>query len=397
MTIRPVSLVILTAVLCSPLWAWRTVGDDAVLKQQYQAFVDKAMAEADKCLTAQPADLARARFFLLAVADLCVPAGGYDPKVPEATVTAYKTVVARGWATDVPDEATFTAMLRANEEKLDQAYINAFSIADSADTYTVKTVAEEFAKAASKYPAALALCLEIAGKSIAPEAYMKYGFEGDARQIAREAQGTMANLFGGPDTIQAMCKETFVPNALEEGKQELARAASTNDPDMLKMYAKFAQEYVDFIAWADPENAGGKELAAQTQAVRDRAKKIYEAQIAASRVPPNRYTGGDAEALRQQMKAVFKFEMPHTVLRIVITSPQWEEKPHVWTGYNAVDVGWYKLIDGAVVIKRTGDGTCWVHPVTFGRRWLGHGDDYGDLVVYGWADNYQILPEWVNK
>jgi hypothetical protein len=94
---------------------------------------------------------------------------------------------------------------------------------------------------------------------------------------------------------------------------------------------------------------------------------------------------------------LFKFEMPHTVLRIVITSPQWEEKPHVWTGYNAVDVGWYKLIDGAVVIKRTGDGTCWVHPVTFGRRWLGHGDDYGDLVVYGWADNYQILPEWVNK
>lgn len=58
-----------------------------------------------------------------------------------------------------------------------------------------------------------------------------------------------------------------------------------------------------------------------------------------------------------------------------------------------MDVGWYKLIEGAVLCKYA-DGTFWVHPVTYGKRWTGQGDNYGDLEVRGWSDQYQVLPAY---
>jgi hypothetical protein len=394
---------VLAALLCAPLYAWRTSGDPDVLKEHYLTNVQKAMAEAQKCLTPEEgkqADVSKARFYLLAVCDLCVPSGGHDPKVPEDTIAAYKALCLKAWPEgQIPTEKDFDAAVKAYSEKLDGAYINAFYIADNADTYTVRTVSVEFAKGESKRDAALPVAIEFAGKSIPPEAFTKYFYGGKEGSEAVQLQGLLANLFGGPETIRMVCKEVFVPNAIEGAESEAKRAGpDEKDADMLRMRAKFVQEdYLDFLHWADPDNPKTKELDATVKEIRDRAAKITEAEIKANRVPPDAYTGADRDALKAAMKAAFKFEIPHTILRVVIPSTQWVEKAHVWTGYNAVDVGWYRLLDGAVVIKRTGDGTCWVHPVTFGRRWAGHGDEYGNLVVYGWADNYQILPANVNK
>ena len=402
---RPRSLVtlILAALLCSPLYAWRTYPDPDDTKAHCLAYAQKAMAEASKCLTPEDGkqpDMNRARFYLLAISDLCVPSGGNDPKVPEETIAAYKALYPKAWLEgQIPAEKDFDAAVKEYREKLEKAYINAFYIVQSPETYTVATVTEQFAKGASKHDAALALAVEFAGKSIPPEAFTKYFYQGKEGSGAVSIQHVMANLFGGPDAIREICKEVFVPNAIENAEAEAKRAGpEEKDADMLRMRARFIEEdSLNFMRWADPDNPKTKEVADRVKEIRDRAQKITEAEIKANRVPPDQYTGADKDALKAAMKAVFKFEMPHTILRVVIPGTQWVEKPHVWTGYNAVDVGWYKVIDGAVVIKRTGDGTCWVHPVTFGRRWSGQGDAYGDLVVYGWADNYQILPANANK
>jgi hypothetical protein len=260
----------------------------------------------------------------------------------------------------------------------------------------VKRVAEEFGKAASRYPEALALCLEFAGKAIPPEEYQKYCYGEKESWGAVVIQGVMANVCGGPETIRRMSKEVFVPNAVEEADTVLKRGEQETEADMLRLRAGDADPFLDFVRWADPENATLKELQAKQNALREKAKALYAAEVKGNRVSPDRYGGGDAAALKQAMKQAFRLEGQFTIVRVTITSGDWREQAHVWSGINALDVGWYRLIDGAIVVKLA-NGTCWVHPVTFGKRWTGTGDKYGELAVYNWADRYEILPANVNQ
>ena len=393
-------LVVLLVVLGSPLYAWWQVADQEAQSKYYQGATTTAMAEAQKALDA--GEQATARFYLLAIADLCVPnaAAGFDPKVPAEMVTAYKALIPKAWPEGTaPSEADFTATVKAYNEKLTKAYLRASDIATSIDTYTVKQILENFGKGASRHPAALAMAIEFSGKSLPPEAYEKYCFGGDQGQGALYIQKALADIFYGPETIRQVSREIVVPDALEGATTDLGRIdANEDDWMMLRMQAKMVEDdYLNFLHWADPENAQLKELQAQVDALKEKARQINLAQVKENRVPPDKYFGGDKDALKEAMAKLFFYEQPHTILRVTVTSPNWVEEAHVWSGINAIDVGWYKLIDGAVVMKLTGDGTCWVHPVTFGRRWTGEGDNYGELMVYGWADNYQILPEWANK
>lgn len=390
-----VTLIVLAS---APLWAWPTSGDNDVLAQRLDGFAKAAMAEAQKALDAQPAEINKARFLLLAIADLCVPAGGNSPKVPDETIAAYKALYPKAWANGIPAEADFDKSVAAYEEKFDRVYINAFYIVDNQETYTIARLLEQFSKGASQYPNALALCVEFAGLSIPPEDYTKYFYAGKNSRLAFEYQQTMANVFAGPETIRVACQETFVGEAIKQAEQSLGYIdPNENDPLILKARAgQLEVDFLNFIAWADPENAQLKELQAKVKALRDKAKAIYAAQVKANRVPGDRYSGEDAAALKQAMKAEFNSDPGDTIVRITITSSAWREQAHVWSGINALDVGWYKLIDAAVVVKKA-DGTFWVHPVTYGKRWTGTGDRYGDLKVFSWADDYEILAAWVNK
>jgi len=383
--------------MASPLWAWRMLGDNDELKAGYQAFAKLAMAEAQKCLDAN--EVNKARFHLLAISDLCVPGGGHDPKVPEEVIAEYKAMCPKAW----PDGAVsgeakkqFDAVVKENDPKFEKAYINAFYIADSPETYQVATIAKEFVDAETKRPAALALAEEFCAKALSPMAYMEYCYGGKEGYGAVQIQVVLANIFAGPETIRQVCKSSFVPDALAQAQQALDRAANEDDPLALRFRAREMEEMLSFVSWADRENAQGKELQAKVKELRDKAKAIYAAEVKSNRVPADAYGGGDAADLKAAMKKVFQADPGDTIVRITITSSNWTEQAHVWSGINAVDVGWYRLIDGAVVVKKA-DGTCWVHPVTFGRRWTGEGDKYGDLVVYSWADRYEILPENASK
>lgn len=395
---RLLLLVVSFALLCTPLWAWRTVGDREVLAGQYKAFVQGAITDAQQALAAN--DQAKARYCLLAVSDLCVPSGGSDAKVSAELVAAYKALCLKAWLADqVPTDKDFTAAVKLYAPKLEKAYINAFYLADNSDTYTVKRIADEFSKGASRHPAAVALAIEFSGKALAPEAYQKYKFQGDEGSKAGSIVRVLANIYGGPETIRLLCKEEVVPFALAEAEKTLKNLdPNEKDPGMLRMRARMIEEDdLNLVSWADPENAKLKELKTQVDALRVKARQIYTAQVKSNRVPPDQYGRDDGDALKAAMKKVFFYEPAHTIVRVNVTNGNWTEQARVWTGINAVDVGWYKVIEGAVVIKLTAEGTYWVHPVTFGRRWTGEGDNYGELMVYGWADSYEVLAENVNK
>ncbi len=392
-----VALSVAAVLIASPLWAWRMLGDNDELKAGYQTFAKLAMTEAQKCLDAKAIN--KARFYLLAISDLCVPGGGNDPKVPEDVIAEYKVVCSKVWPEGaVSDEAKkeFDVAVKAYETRLEEAYINAFYVADSPETYTVANIAKEFVDAEAKRPAGLALAEEFCAKALPPIAYQEYCYGGKESWGAVQIQVVLANLFAGPETIRQVCKETFVPDALAEAEQAFGRADGEQDPLVLKSRAEEMEELLNFVFWADPENPQAKELQAKAKGLRDKAKAIYAAEVKSNRVPADAYQGGDAADLKAAMKKVFQADPGDTILRVTITSAEWTERAHVWSGTNAIDVGWYRLIDGAVVVKKA-EGTCWVHPVTFGRRWTGVGDNYGELLVYSWADAYEVLPENVNK
>lgn len=152
----------------------------------------------------------------------------------------------------------------------------------------------------------------------------------------------------------------------------------------------------DRLKWVrlfDPENAKCKELQAKVDAIKQKARELRAAQIKQNRVPPDAYAGGDKAELKAAMAKVFELQPGASIVRVVIPDKNWVEKPFVWVGLNNADAGWYKTIDGAVVCKYA-DGTFHVHPVTYGKRWLGTGDNYGDVEVRGWADDYEILPQY---
>lgn len=116
-------------------------------------------------------------------------------------------------------------------------------------------------------------------------------------------------------------------------------------------------------------------------------------------VPEQRYNGGDAEELKQAMKQAFlksAHDDEKNIVRLSLMDADWEERAVLWSGINNAQVGWYKFIDGAIVLKKP-DGKCWVYECTFARKWTGTGDKYGDLSCYYVAARYEILPENVSK
>ena len=394
MKLRLVVMIALVAVLCSPLWAWRGSGDADQLKEGYKFFVNRAMTEAQVALDAN--DLPKARYPLLAVSDLCVPSGGYDAKVPEDMLVAYKALCAKVWpAGQIPDEKTFDATVKEYAPKFNRVYIEAFGIADNADSFGGHRIFEDLAKGESQHPAAVVLAIEFSGKTIPPEAYQKYNFQGKNGYDAGIIQRMISNIYGGPDTIRQACKEVFVPNALEQAATDIGRIdPNDDDAEALGFRAKMVEDdWLRWVRWADPENAKCKELQAKVDALRQKAKELRAAQIKQNRMPPDSYGGDDKAALKTAMAKVFQLQPGASIVKVVIPGTQWVEKPFVWTGINAVDAGWYKLIDGAVLCKYA-DGTYHVHPVTFGKRWLGQGDNYGEVEVRGWADEYEILAQY---
>ncbi|MEI6500795.1 MAG: hypothetical protein WCP21_07180, partial [Armatimonadota bacterium] len=368
-------------------------GDQDERNEGYKAIVTTAMAASQKALDAN--DMARARYPLLAVSDLCVPSGGYDPQVPEDLVAAYKVACAKAWLADqIPDEKTFDKTVKEYAPKFENVYLNAFYIAENASTYSSSRVFEELAKGASQHPAAEALAIEFAGKAILPEEYMKYRIAGKNAWDAGAIREMVANIYGGPDVIRQVCKESFVPAALESAATYIGGIDPNDDaPQMMVAWAQMVENgYLKWVRLFDPENAKCKELQAKVDAVKQKARELRVAQVKQNRMPQDAYGGDDKVAVKTAMAKVFGLEPGASIVKVVISGTQWEEKPFVWTGINAMDAGWYKLIDAAVLCKYA-DGTFHVHPVTYGKRWIG-GDNYGNIEVRGWADAYEILAQY---
>lgn len=389
-----ISLLVLSLVVASPLFAWRMGGDQDVRKAEWEGFVKTAIADSQK--VTEPG---AARYPLLAVADLCVPGGGNSAKVPDALVTEYKAQCAKVWPEGAAaDVKAFDQWVKQYEPKFNyQLYIRPFGICDDTlGNYDLQKFARACVEGATKHPAAMTLASEYAAKALIPEEYMKYIFTGDKGSAAGYIQRQMAEIYGGPESMR-LCAKEIIGDAVAGAKQQLENWGEENDPNTLKMHARFLEEdYLNFIKWADPENAELKPLQAKADEMRAKAKAIYEAEVKGNRVPKDLYGGGDKEALKAKMKQEFNLQAGASIVKVVIYGTNWYEKANVWTGINAIDVGWYKLIDAAVVVKAA-DGTFWVHPVTYGRRWTGTGDDYGELKVFGWADRYEVLAANLDK
>jgi hypothetical protein len=383
----------LAMVLCSPLWAWPMIQDAEEQTQVYGQLVTNALAESQKALDA--GDTAKARYPLIAVSDLCVPAGGNSAKVADEVVAAYKAACAKAWgAGQIPDEKAFDATVKEYAPKFATAYFNALYLAETASSESSTRVFEQFAKGASTRPAAEALAIEFSGKCILPASLQTYRFQGknsgDASNIIRK----LGDIYGGPSFIAHACRETVIPNALETAQDELGRIdPNGDDPQLMAFQAQMVEN--DRLKWVrlfDPENAKCKELQTKVDAIKQKARELRAAQIKQNRMPPDAYSSADKSELKAAMAKVFELQPGASIVKVVIPGQYWVEKPFVWTGLNNADAGWYKLIDGAVLCKYA-DGTFHVHPVTYGKRWLGNGD-YGDVEVRGWADDYEILPQY---
>lgn len=393
MRLRWAFLGLLLLVLCAPLWAWPFIQDDDEKNQVYGGLVNSAIAESQKALEA--GDTARARYPLIALSDLCVPGGGNSAKVTDEVIAAYKAACAKAWvAGQVPDEKAFDATAKEYGPKFEEAYFNALYLAETAGSEASTRVFEQFAKGASTLPAAEALAIEFSGKCILPESLQTYRFQGknsgDASNIIRK----LGDIYGGPFFIARACKETVVPNSLETAAAEIGRIdLNDDDAEAMAFRAQMVEnERLKWVRLFDPENVTCKELQTQVDAIKQKARELRAAQIKQNRVPPDAYPLGDKAELKAAMAKVFELQPGASIVKVVIPGKYWVEKPFVWTGLNNADAGWYKLIDGAVVCKYA-DGTFHVHPVTYGKRWIGN-DNYGDLEVRGWADEYEILPQY---
>lgn len=384
--------IVLVMVLCSPLWAWPMIQDADEQTQVYGQLVTNAISESQKAVDA--GDTAKARYSLIAVSDLCVPGGGNSAKVADDVVTAYKAACSKAWvAGQIPDEKAFDATVKEYAPKFQTAYFNALYLAETAGSESSTRVFEQFAKGASTRPAAEALAIEFAGKCILPASLQTYRFQGknsgDASNIIRK----LGDIYGGPFFIARACKETVVPNSLEQAEQEVGRIdLKGDDPQLMAFQAQMVEN--DRLKWVrlfDPENAKCKGLQTKVDAIKQKARELRAAQIKQNRMPADSYSGDDKAELKAAMAKIFEKQPGASIVKVVIPG-HWQEKPFVWSGLNNVDAGWYKLIDGAVLCKYA-DGSFHVHPVTYGRRWTG-GDNYGDLEVRGWADDYEILAQY---
>jgi hypothetical protein len=394
MALRVLMVFLLVTVLCAPLWAeWPFIDDADERAETYAVVVNNAIAESQKAVEAN--DPAKARFPLIGVSDLCVPGGGNDPKVAEAVVTAYKAACAKAWAVgEVPDEKTFDKTVKEYAPKFQDAYFNALYLAATAESESSKSVFERFAKGASTHPAAVAMAVEFACKCILPEDLQKYRFQGKNSGEASNILRKYADIYGGPWAIARACKITVVPNSLETAETEISQI-DLNDDDAQAMAFRAQMVENDRLKWVrlfDPDNAKCKELQAKVDAIKQKARELRAAQIKQNRMPPDSYPLDDKAELKAAMAKVFQLQPGAKIVKVVIPSNYWVEKPFVWVGMNNADAGWYKLIDGAVLCKYA-DGTFHVHPVTYGKRWIGN-DNYGDLEVRGWADDYEILPQY---
>jgi hypothetical protein len=388
-------VVVLLAVVGVPVWAWPFIQDEAERKAVYATVVSGAMAESQKALEAGQS--AQARYPLIAVADLCIPGGGHDPKVAQEIVTAYQAACAKAWvAGQVPDEIAFDATVNQYAPKFQEAYFNALYLAETAGSESSTRVFEQFAKGSGTHPAAVALAIEFAGKCIPPDRLMTYCFQGKNSGEAQRIQRKIANIFGGPWAIARACKQVVVPNSLEQAEAEIGRI-DLNGQDAQDMAFRAQMVENDRLKWIslfDPENAKCKELQAQVDAIKQKARELRVAQVKQNRMPPDSYRMDDKVQLKVEMANIFEKQPGASIIKVVIPSSFWTEKPFVWVGLNNADAGWYKLIDAAVLCKYA-DGTFHVHPVTYGRRWIGN-DKYGDLEVRGWADQYEILAQYAN-
>lgn len=387
MKVRLLCSTLLLLLMCAPLFAnWPYIQDQDERREVYGKVVTAAIAESAKALEA--GDLARARYPLLGIMDLA----GEDPKVNAELAAAYEAACAKAWP-EAPDEKAFHAVAKEYGPKLQEAYFNALYLAASCDSQSSTRVFEEIARGASMHPGAEALALEYCPKSLPPKALLMYSRQGKNSMEASNIIARIADIYGGPWAIARACKESVIPNALDQAVQEIGRI-DLNDDDAQLMAFRAQMVENDRLKWIrlfDPENAQCKELQTKVDAIKQKARELRAAQIKENRMPPDSYSGADKADLKTAMANIFEKQPGATIVKVVIYG-NWQEKPFVWTGLNNVDAGWYKLIDAAVLCKYA-DGTFHVHPVTYGRRWTG-GDKYGDLEVRGWADQYEILPQY---
>lgn len=388
MKLRALMTVGLLVVLCVPLWAWPYIADQDESKQVYGDFVKSAIADSAKALEAN--ELAKARIPLIAVYTL------YESdKITDDVDALYTAACAKAWTADqIPDEKTFDATAKEYGPKFRDAYFNALYLAATADNESSTRVFEQLAKGASLLPAAQDLAIEFAAKSLPPDKLMLYSRQGKNSMEAGYIMEKMPDIYAGPFFIARAVKLTVVPNALESASDEIGRIKlDGDDAQMMAFQAQMVEnDRLKWIRLFDPENEKCKELQAKVDAIKQKARELRAAQIKQNRMPPDAYPGDDKDELKAAMAKVFELQPGASIVKVVIPGRFWVEKPFVWVGLNNADAGWYKLIDGAVLCKYA-DGTFHVHPVTYGKRWIG-GDKYGDLEVRGWADQYEILAQY---
>jgi len=363
--------------------------------------VKAAVAEADKAIQANEAN--KARFHLLAVVLVGYDDMGWRDAVPKDVQAQYEAAAAKAWpdekvAADKEQEvfAALDKLVKASDEKLTRGYPNIVNIVGSLSHSSTREIAGYFIEAEKKRPEAMEAALEFAAQVPSPPVFNKYKWRGREGFAAGAIVETLYNLQVGPSLIATHAKDDLLPAALKEAEEWLDKAARSPDPDVITSDVASARTPLDWALWADAEDPKAAELQGKVKVLMAKAQKIRAQQIKANRVPGEGYKGGDAAALKTQMRQAYEKENAgQKVLRVSITGDDWVERAVVTTAYNNIQAGIYRFLDAAVVAKEGAKFR--VHPITFARKWTGSGDKFGELKVYSWADAYEILEANVGK
>jgi len=342
--------------------------------------------EAEKAMAAGKRDTAR--FYLLGVTEI---ADKLKTRLPQDVLVKYNAVANAAWPNPQENIADFQKTLTEYTPKLTK-YSMMMNFMQPHDNMSFDQWARYVIGAQQITKEAEACATAYAAKSPLSTLYLT---PAAVNMGAYALFPSLFNMLLGETFANQYAANDILPNALKKSDEVLA-GISPDEKDItrLELAAGQLHDYVGFIQAIDKEHPRLKELQGKEQALVDKAKALYAAQVKSNRLPADAYKGEDGAGLRAQMQALYAKKYPkETVLKVVITDNNWAEYAQAWFEGDVVKAGIFRSVDAMVAVERE-DKRCWVFAVRFSRQWTGTGDTFSDTYLSGmlWKD-YEMLKE----
>lgn len=340
---------------------------------------EKAMAEGKRDT---------ARFYLLGITEV---ASKLRTKLPEDVAAKFNKVATAAWPDMQENVADFEKTVKDFTPKLNK-YGGLMNFMQPHDTMGFDEWARFVIGARAINADAEACATAYADKAPPPAIHLT---NAGVNLGAYALFPSLFNVLLGETFANDYAKNDILPNALKKGSEVLDGVSPTEkSPDTLMFVATQIQTYASYAQSIEKDNADAKTLQEKSNALIDKANKLYAAQVKANRMPGDSYKGEKGDDLREQMKSLYEKQFKgETVLTIQITSSNWVEFAEAWSDVDTIKSGVFRSIDAAVAVQRE-DKHYWVYHVRFRRQWTGVGDTFGDIYLSGALSTcYEILKE----